>query len=80
MKAEGRWKELGVRITSGVLVGFVLQQQGEDEPDQLTGSQDEGTTMLETDRFTMLALIESLIVRGVEANAIGCAGYLRRPA
>ena len=48
MKAEGRWKGSGARVTSGPLVGFVLQQQGEDEPDQLTGGQDEGAAVFET--------------------------------
>ena len=71
MKAEGRWKGSGARVTSRQLVGFVLQQQGEDEPDQLTGGQDEGAAMFETHRFAILALIEGLIVRRVKANAMG---------
>jgi hypothetical protein len=71
MKAEGRWKGSGARVTSGQLVGLVLQQQGEDEPYQLTGGQDEGTTMLEAHRFAVLTLIEGLVVRRVKANAIG---------
>jgi hypothetical protein len=55
MKAEGRWKGSGARVTSGQLVGLVLQQQGEDEPDQLTSGQDEGAAMFETHGFAILA-------------------------
>jgi hypothetical protein len=71
MKAEGRWKGSGARATSRQLVRLILQQQGEDKPDQLTGGQDEGTAMLKTDSFAILALVERLIVRGVEADTIG---------
>jgi hypothetical protein len=55
MKAEGRWEGSGARVTSGQLVGLVLQQQGEDEPDQLTSGQDEGAAMFETHGFAILA-------------------------
>jgi hypothetical protein len=71
MKAEGRWEGSGARVTSGQLVGLVLQQQGEDEPDQLTGGQDESAAMFEAHGFAILTLVESLIVGSFEAHAIG---------
>jgi hypothetical protein len=50
---------------------FVFVQQSEDEPEQLARRQDEGTAMLEADGFPILTLIEGLIVRRIEADAIG---------
>jgi hypothetical protein len=71
MKAEGRWKGSGARLTSRQVVGLILQQQGEDEPDQLTGGQDEGAAVFETHGFAILTLVEGVIVGGFEAHAIG---------
>jgi hypothetical protein len=71
MKAKGRCKGSGARVTSGQLVGLMLQQQSEDEADQLMGGQDEGAAMFEAHGFAILTLVESPIVRGFEAHAIG---------
>jgi hypothetical protein len=62
--------KVSVGSTSRALIRLVLPQQGEDEPEQLTGGQDKRTAVLETDRFAVLAQVEGAEVRGSEADAV----------